>query len=215
MCVGVRMALPLPLPPLPPIPVASAAGAGSGSGAVGEVQTWGGTGFVMPFDVKWPNSVSVRDLLKGSASVLGRTDFTAPLQIFERQWVESVGDLRFLIQEGMLRSIGLPIRLCVWLEDELGKLAVPTGAVSSGGAATASVGGIQRVPSMSVSSAVPIGGRNISAPSVYVTPPVDYKQLSAPSAMANGKGSPAPFDDEKGGGAMGSLQFVHSSDFGM
>jgi hypothetical protein len=37
--------------------------------------------------------------------------------------VENVGDLRLVVQEGLLRGLGLPIRLCVWIEDELARVA--------------------------------------------------------------------------------------------
>jgi len=41
---------------------------------------------------------------------------------------QNVGDLRLLIQEGMLRTLGLPLRLCVWIEEELSKMSTPVAA---------------------------------------------------------------------------------------
>lgn len=49
-------------------------------------------------------------------------------------WVENVGDLRLIVQEGLLRGIGLPIRLCVWIEDELARVANTNGVNGNNGA---------------------------------------------------------------------------------
>ena len=51
-----------------------------------------------------------------------KKDFSGLIAILAKQWVETVGDLRLLVQEGQLRTIGLPIRLCVWIEEELGRI---------------------------------------------------------------------------------------------
>lgn len=47
-------------------------------------------------------------------------------QILDKHWVETLGDLRLLVQEGQLRTTGLPIRLCVWVEREIGRFASDT-----------------------------------------------------------------------------------------
>ena len=65
----------------------TSASASVGGGGGGEVSTWGGSGFVLPFETKWPNATPVRDLLKGSASAMGRSDFSGPLQVLDRHWV--------------------------------------------------------------------------------------------------------------------------------
>jgi hypothetical protein len=73
-----------------------------------------------------PNDEPIHIILELSAKALGRSDYTIPLSILEKQWVSNCGDLRLLIQEDALRSIGLPIRLCVWLEEELNQLVQTT-----------------------------------------------------------------------------------------
>jgi hypothetical protein len=78
--------------------------------------------YTLPFELKWPNEKSVKDFLLATASALGRNDFTQPLQVLEKNWVETVGDLRFLLLEGQLRTLGLPLRLCGLIEEELGKV---------------------------------------------------------------------------------------------
>ena len=78
--------------------------------------------FTLPVDFKHANTECVEEFLAGSASELGKKDLSRPLQSLEQHWVQSVGDLRLLVQEGMLRTLGLPLRLCVWIEDELGKV---------------------------------------------------------------------------------------------
>jgi hypothetical protein len=248
--------LSLPLPPTP----ASLSSGGSGPISLGaaEVSTWAGSGFVLPFEVKWSNSTSVRDLLKGSAAALGRSDFSGPLQVDRRQpticssvcstltdfllprlrsWVqvmerhliETVGDLRLLLQEGMLRTLGLPVRLCVWLEEELGRVTLSSSSAAAasaqtnttprasvmGGAAAASVSGGWAEMKRAVSS----GGSGSAG--LYFPPPIDFKQshpkpnetdpqalkrlkVSDMSDGANMALSPAPV----------SRVFRHSEDFG-
>jgi len=82
-----------------------------------------GNAWSVNIQFKYANSTSVEDFLAGATNVLGKKDFSKPLQVMESHWVQTVGDLRLLVQEGLLRSLGLPLRLCVWIEEELGKLS--------------------------------------------------------------------------------------------
>jgi hypothetical protein len=160
-----------------------AAGAGGGSGGSGgvEVSTWSGAaGFVLPLSMKWPNDSPASELLKGSAAALGRSDFTLPLQVLEKHWVESVGDLRLLVQEGMLRSIGLPVRLCVWLEDELGRASVFS---ASGGATPAAAPGSGAISPVAVARGTSLGAGAaglVDSKSLAALPAADYKQNAPP-----------------------------------
>lgn len=79
--------------------------------------------FSLNVQFKHSNSTSLEDFLMGSSAVLGKKDLSKPVQILESHWVQNVGDLRLLVQEGLLRSLGLPLRLCVWIEEELTKLS--------------------------------------------------------------------------------------------
>jgi len=77
-----------------------------------------------------PPNLTVQQLFHEHATTtLGRRDFTPQLNILASHLVESVNDLRLLIQENQLRDLGLPIRLCVWIEEEVAKLAAPANGV--------------------------------------------------------------------------------------
>ncbi len=78
--------------------------------------------FALAVQLKHSNSTSVEDFLGGATAVLGKKDFSRPLHMLEGHWVQTVGDLRLLVQEGLLRTLGLPLRLCVWVEEELSRV---------------------------------------------------------------------------------------------
>jgi len=79
--------------------------------------------FAIPIEFKHDNEDSVEKFLQ-NAVVLGNRDMSRPLQILQDHWVNTVADLRLLVQEGQLRTVGLPFRLCFWMEEELGALAL-------------------------------------------------------------------------------------------
>eukprot|EP01006_Ploeotia_vitrea_P052211 TRINITY_DN67660_c9_g12_i2.p1 TRINITY_DN67660_c9_g12~~TRINITY_DN67660_c9_g12_i2.p1 ORF type:complete len:1039 (+),score=601.97 TRINITY_DN67660_c9_g12_i2:75-3191(+) len=81
-------------------------------------------GFEISIRFKHDNRTPVSEFLTNSAKELGNKDMTRPIKALAKHWVDDVGDLRLLVQEGQLRRVGLPLRLCVWIEDELSKLSV-------------------------------------------------------------------------------------------
>merc|ERR1711963_301602 len=76
--------------------------------------------FRIPLSLKHDKSTPIQDLLNELDLPVGR-DLRQPLKILEKHWVDNVGDLRLLFQEDQMRTLGLPIRLCVWIEEELKK----------------------------------------------------------------------------------------------
>lgn len=83
-------------------------------------------------DFVYPNHTSIETLLQASAQALGRNDYSLPLKVLKNDnWVETVGDLRAVIAEGFLREVGLPLRLCSWLEEQCGALANHTNQLTA------------------------------------------------------------------------------------
>eukprot|EP00457_Paulinella_chromatophora_P000814 gb/GEZN01000814.1/.p1 GENE.gb/GEZN01000814.1/~~gb/GEZN01000814.1/.p1 ORF type:complete len:1063 (-),score=123.04 gb/GEZN01000814.1/:329-3517(-) len=80
-------------------------------------------GFQINLEMKHPNEESVAEFLKATESAMGKKDLSRPLRVLEKNWVDTVGDLRLLVQERMLRPIGLPVFLCSWIEKELGAIS--------------------------------------------------------------------------------------------
>jgi hypothetical protein len=65
------------------------------------------------------NSTDLAAFLANSAAALGRNDLSLPLSKLSGHWIDNVGDLRLLYSEGILRELGLPIRLVLWIEEQL------------------------------------------------------------------------------------------------
>lgn len=86
-------------------------------------------GFGLRMRLKHDNAMSVPQLLQLAAASMAQKDFKEPLSKLASNWVETVADLRVLIQEGQLRGIGLPLRLCLWIEEELCSIQPPKDAL--------------------------------------------------------------------------------------
>ena len=71
------------------------------------------------FEPRHPHDETVRQLLAAAPRSLDAGEVSAAIKAFNEHWVDSVADLRLLQQDGMLRDIGLPPRLCAWVEEEL------------------------------------------------------------------------------------------------
>jgi SPRY domain/Sad1 / UNC-like C-terminal len=70
--------------------------------------------------LKHDNHKTVKEFFEQEAAkALGKKDYSRPLNVLKKHWVNNIGDLRLLMQEQQLRSVGLPLRLCVWIESEL------------------------------------------------------------------------------------------------
>ena len=86
--------------------------------------------FTLKSQFKHDNRVTVRDFIESSVEDLGKKDFSKPIALLESAWIENVGDLRLVFQEGQLRSLKLPLRLVVWIEEELVKQIGGSSAMS-------------------------------------------------------------------------------------
>jgi hypothetical protein len=120
-------------------------------------------------------------------SALGGRDFSGPLRILQSHLVETVADVRLLIVEQQLRDIGLPVRLCVWLEEECAKLA-PPGSASSNASSAATPALLPPIP-----LSAPVRPRGAPTPAVDVpvvvpirTPSPSPAAVAAAAAAANG-----------------------------
>ena len=82
------------------------------------------------YALKYPPDTPIRSLLSAASSVFSPGELSAELERLTFHWVDSVNDLRLLQHEGMLRELGVSVRLCQWLEDEL-TAVVPAAGVES------------------------------------------------------------------------------------
>ena len=72
------------------------------------------------FEPRHPPDESVRQLLHSvPPTAADGADVSAAMKALTEHWVDTVADLRLLVQEGLIRDIGLPPRLCGWVEEEL------------------------------------------------------------------------------------------------
>ncbi len=72
------------------------------------------------FRLKYADDLNVTDFLATAAMHYGGSqDLSGPQHVLSDNWVETVGDLRLLLQEGLLREIGLPLGLCRWIQAEI------------------------------------------------------------------------------------------------
>lgn len=61
-------------------------------------------------------------LCKQALEIHDSKQLDRPLKVLADNWVETCGDLKFLVQENELRGIGLPLRLCLWIEEQLKRM---------------------------------------------------------------------------------------------
>jgi hypothetical protein len=67
--------------------------------------------------LKHRNNMTCREFL--ALSNFPQATWEKVVTTFDENWVLTVGDLRIVIQEGLLRDICIPVRLCTWIENEL------------------------------------------------------------------------------------------------
>ena len=63
------------------------------------------------FAPRHPNDEAASAFIGTAASVFSRSEMMAAVKAFNLHWVESVGDLRLLLHEELLGTIGLPPRM--------------------------------------------------------------------------------------------------------
>lgn len=76
-------------------------------------------------EVKFANETKVGEFLplcKEALSLNDAQQLERPLKVLAENWVETCADLRLLVQENELRQLGLPLRLCLWVEEQLKRL---------------------------------------------------------------------------------------------
>ena len=81
----------------------------------------------VPF--RFSNETSIDDFLQRASKAFNNKDLSRPRALLKEHWVETVGDVRLLTQEGLLRTIGLPLNLVVWMEKELCALDMDAAAM--------------------------------------------------------------------------------------
>ena len=94
----------------------------------------GGRGGVLrlsDFSPLHSNEEAASALLASSAAAFSRLEVANALKAFSAHWVDTVGDLRLLQHDDLLRSIGLPPRMAEWVETELSSIVDASTAAAS------------------------------------------------------------------------------------
>ena len=130
---------------------------------------------------KHPAAESLSTLMSPALASFSRAELGTALKAFNEHWVESVSDLRLLVHEELLRDIGLPPRLCQWIEDELAQV-VPAHAHAQQHTALSSP------PPGSLSSSAPFPFPSPSSSSGFPPTPA----FPSPPAAASPSSAPLP-----------------------
>lgn len=112
--------------------------------------------------------------------------------------METVSDLRLLVLENQLRELGLPIRLCVWIEEEISKLSGSVGGIQVSVPAASASGAVTSVAAVGAAAALP--PIPLSAP-VRPRPSVSPAPSSSSSLVHSGSFSSAAPSSSAGAAA--------------
>ena len=80
--------------------------------------------------LKHPPDTPIRALLSAASPAFSASELAAELERLSFHWIDTVNDLRLLQNEGMLRELGISVRLAQWLEDELTAVVPAAGTES-------------------------------------------------------------------------------------